>query len=316
MTANNTPPEKVDTLNPSRTEAGAVANVVRRLSKPQTMPVKAGAPDGSAMDLVLVPEGFNVMSVKKHLDEYLDAPRRREGTAELADLDSFTAHVNRFRDDGSVIFADRSNENAPTLTCVLDYHPIGAKSPPRNAKHRARYAFPLSDEWKEWKAKNKKSFAQVDFAQFIENRIADVAAPESAHAGALEFRDTLGCTFATSVKLLELSRGLEVRVESVAKEIRRLENGEGQVIYTETHKDASGQTLSIPSAFLIAIPVFRSGPRYQLPIRLRYRMNGPISWFYEIYRDDVVFDHAFAEACATANEVTTLPVLQGKPEAT
>jgi hypothetical protein len=308
------PPPAPVPINSARTEASAVANIVQRLSKPQTLDV---LPPSGGAQLLLVPEGFTAESIKPFIDEYLTAPRRRKGTAQLASLKSFIDHVKRFKDENSAIFADRTDPAKPSLTCVLDYHCSGGieKAQARFGEHRAVYAFPLSDEWNEWKARDGKPFTQAEFAEFIELRLGDVLPPELAGPAAEEFRDRLGATFTNATKLLELSRGLEVHTASRLKQAVKLESGESQMIYVEEHQGAAGATLKVPSAFVIAIPVFRNGAGYQLPVRLRYRARGAeLSWFYELYRDEVVFDHAFQEACDDAQRETELPLFMGKPE--
>jgi len=61
--------------------------------------------------------------------------------------------------------------------------------------------------------------------------------------------------------------------------------------------------------------VFRGGDAYQLPVRLRYRVQqGTISWHYELHQAARILDHALAEACADVVERCQLDVLDGVPE--
>jgi uncharacterized protein YfdQ (DUF2303 family) len=272
--------------------------------------------NGVAVQVLAVPNGeggFDVQSIEGHIEPHLRHPVRRKGTAKLGDLASFTAHANRFKSEHSAIFADRS---APSLTSVLDYHEKTDKGAPAFGEHRGVYSFPVSDEWKAWSTANKSAMTQQGFAEFIENRLLDVADPaEVVGEGAKAFADKLGCSFATSAKLLELSRGLSIKVGLAVKNTQNLGSGEAQISFIETHENEQGQPLRVPGAFVIAIPVFKSGAIYQLPVRLRYRSKeGTISWFFELYRTDLTFDHAFKEACDTAAKDTGLPVFVGSPE--
>lgn len=121
---------------------------------------------------------------------------------------------------------------------------------------------------------------------------------------------------ATPTKLIELSRGLQVNESSAIREAVKLSSGEGVISFQSEHLDAAGEQLHVPSMFLLAIPVFRNGPLYQVLARLRYRKQpGGLVFWYELSRTDRVFDHAFDEAVEQVRNDTGLPVLLGGPEA-
>lgn len=301
-------------------EAKAVADIVKDHIKPELIEVTS--PDGIKAQVLILPQanGLTAASVKKYTDEVRRAPERREGTAELVELESFVAHVNRFKDGSSALFADPDHENNggdPTLTAVLDYH-HGGTGAARFGKHRARYAFPVSEEWTAWTAKNGAPMAQAEFAAFLEDRIIDVADPESAFSSARKFAESLGIpSFASPSRLLSLSRGLSVHVEEKATTKVNLNTGETTAFFESQHNDEVGAPLEVPRAFLIQIPVFRGGSAvaYQLAVRLRYRVAaGRITWSYELHASDKAFEDAFREACEVAREKTELPLFYGTPE--
>ena len=253
-------------------------------------------------------------------DPYRPQPLFRTGSAVMLSLDSLIEHANRFKDDDSVVFADDSRTN-PTTIVVLDYHRAGAAAGPRFGKHRSTFTFPLSDEWKAWNDKNAEAMGMVDFAAFLEERIIDVLYVEgeddvSEDLGRLI--DTLGGrdTIATPNKLMELARGLQINEAAVVQEAVNLASGEGIVRFQSTHTDEHGAPIKVPGLFLIGIPVFRNGPLYRVAARLRYRKSGgKIVFWYELWRTDRTFDHAFKESVERVKADTGLPVLIGKPEA-
>lgn len=253
-------------------------------------------------------------------DPYRPQPLFRTGSAVMLSLDSLIEHANRFKDDDSVVFADDSRTN-PSIIVVLDYHRTGAAADPRFGKHRSTFTFPLSDEWKAWVAKNAEPMGMVDFAAFLEERIIDVLYVEgeddvSEDLGRLI--DTLGGrdTIATPNKLMELARGLQINEAAVVQEAVNLASGEGIVRFQSTHTDEHGAPIKVPGLFLIGIPVFRNGPLYRVAARLRYRKSGgKIVFWYELWRTDRTFDHAFKESVERVKADTGLPVLIGKPEA-
>lgn len=296
-----------------------------------------------------------VKGLRDIIDQWRTHPMRRRGTAQLQDLASFISHVARFQDAGSAIFADGSDPSHPVMLAVLDYHEAvnrTAQSPallteqeaaidldeprPRFGIHRARYAFPLSDEWKAWTAQDGKPMTQAAFAEFLEDRLGDVLAPpteeevaEAARAaldarteaggmGAanmMELAHMLGGRFASPAKLLDLSRGLAVHNAEKAKSAVNLSSGEVQIQYEAAHQAEGGGPIQVPNLFMIGVPVFRAGAPYRIAVRLRYRLrDGTVSWHYQLYRLDLVFDHAFREAADEARMRTGLPLFFGTPE--
>ncbi len=297
------------------TTVAELAGIIKKSTEPQVVEFTRGHDE--EVKVLLAPQGVEVKSMKPFLDEYLTAPERRKGTAKVAELASFIEHVNRFKDADSVIFADPLT-TAPSLTAVLDYHRAGHDGHPRFGQHRTVYNFPVSDEWTAWTKKNATQMTQADFAAFLEDRITDVTLieVEDLGEGVKDFARKLGVDFAPPQKLIELSRGLSVNVGAAVRNAQNLQSGEAAVSFVTEHKDTDGKPLRVPGAFLIAVPVFRSGVPYVIAARLRYRLSGPsITWFYELHRTDLIFKDAFEEACKTAREKTSLPLLVGAPEA-
>lgn len=296
---------------PQRTEAGVIVDLVKKHVAATVLDTKS--PHGENAPVLILPEGLKAQSIKPLIDEWRTCPERRKGTATLGDLDSFIAHANRFKDAGSALFANQDPRH-PSLTAVLDYHPRGDASP-RFGQHRGLYPFPLSEEWTAWTANASKPMDQATFAEFIESRITDVAAPTEAGGSAKKLSDAIACSFASPSKLLELSRGLTVRVGARIANHQNLSTGEAQLTYQSEHQDEKGQPLKVPGAFLLALSVFRSGELYQVAARLRYRVReAAITWSYELYRIDRIFDDAFKEACDRARDETELPLFVGSPE--
>lgn len=248
-------------------------------------------------------------------DKYRAKPLRRAGTAAMTRIESFVAHVNRFKDANSAIFA-KDDPAAPRLTAVLDYHP--GEGEPRFGAHRTSYAFPLSPEWTAWFGKDAKPMAMVEFASFLEDHIVDVLNESGGlSSDADNFVKMTGGKFATPSKLIEIARGLQVNEASVVKEARNLSTGESEFTFDTQHTGADGKPLKMPNLFVIAIPVFaRSAVSYRLIARLRYRKTpGGLVFWYELWRPDLVFTDAFEEAVAKVESDTGLPVLIGAPEA-
>jgi len=302
-----------------------------QLTKSMLAPVvmDVGEVEGEKVSVLLHGADIGAINVNEYLDPLRTHPRRRRGIAQMDRIESLIAHTNRFADKDSVIFADAST-SSPSITAVLNYHEAvtstddekregGSKPLPRFGDHRGVYQFPLSDEWEAWLAANEKMMTQAEFAEFLEDRILDVLPPpenDDDTAKALrEIAATLNGTFATAAKLMELSRGLAINIDARVKNAQVLASGEASLQYEETHNDAAGKPISVPSLFVIGIPVFEFGEVYRIAVRLRYRVGpGAIKWFYSLYRIDRVLNHAVEEAAQRVANETGLPLFFGNPE--
>ncbi|QEH81169.1 DUF2303 family protein [Sphingomonas sp. C8-2] len=278
---------------------------------------------GRSISLPIVKTGDNVEVLRPdQVEPWAVRPRFRHGTANLLSLDALIDHICRFKDEQSVIFAD-NNRSAPTITAVLDYHPAGGATDtaPRFGKHRSHYAFPLSEEWKAWKAMDGKTMPMAAFAEFLEERIVDVvgliAGEDTVSEELQKYINSCGGTetIADPAKLMELSRGLQVYESAVVKQANRLSSGEGELTFEVNHTSQDGKPLKVPSLFLIAIPVFYADGYYRIAARLRYRKTGEgIVFWYDLWRTDHAIDHAFTMACQRVAAATELPLLLGRPE--
>lgn len=262
-----------------------------------------------------VPKGRELKSLKPFLDECLDFPRRKTGSTMLTQLDALCDFVNRHKTEDSIVFVNDSNPRTPQICAVFNPHKATARTTEKEGPdwqdHKAVYNFPLSDEYKAWTTL-KESYSQVEFAQFLEDRIADVVPPGD---GAKKFATEIGATLASAQQLLALSRGLSVNID--AKHAQKVDMGTGELglqFFEEQHKDATGAPVAIPGAFAVGIPVFRLGKHYQIPVRLRYRLSGGrVSWMLAPQRLDKAFELAIDEAAQHVGAKTGIPVYRGAP---
>lgn len=125
----------------------------------------------------------------------------------------------------------------------------------------------------------------------------------------------LGIKLASPQALMELSRGLTVHADHKVVQYVNVGTGEAQISFGETHTDATGAPVKVSGGFAIAIPVFRDGPAYQIPVRLRYKVaGGQVKWTLQPQRIDEVFDDAVSEGVNNVTTKTSLPTIYGTPE--
>jgi len=264
-------------------------------------------------------DGISIMSIKRYLDEfrYDEKPQRLIGTATHEELASFIAHVNRFSDPKSAVYGKRES---CSLLAVFDYHQ--AFGDPRFCAHKATYEAPKSEQWIKWTRVDGQEMDQSDFADLIEDRIADLGMAEDSDDDeefkAVEFlEERLHTKCASPANLLELAGGLSVTVEQTVASHVKPSTGEAVITYVEQHKDTvvNQQRVTVPTLFLLHIPIFRGGELHLVPARIRYRVrNGEISWHIQLYRTDLILDQAFKKICDRVMTETKLPLFRGSPE--
>lgn len=225
---------------------------------------------GVDVPIALVPNGMKVQALKEVIeiaDARAEVPRRLRGTSTHTELESFIAHVNRFKDAQSAVFADTSRAQ---LTAVLNYHAGGDGESPdgderaRWADHRTVYACPLSEQWKLWTSNSGVEMSQEAFGQFIEDNMVDLASPTESDDG----------LFPKPASVLEMARKLAINLTGEFKREINPTTGESTLVNKTEHGPHSTK---IPKAFLLGIPVFEAGALYRVEARLRFTLssNGP-----------------------------------------
>lgn len=307
-----------DPLRKSDGDAQAIVDAVERLDQVEVLSFGNHATEAESTILasvIAVPNGKQLVSTKKFIDELRQQPERRSGVATITTQASFIAHVLRYKGDDSVIFAD--NGDAPSLTTIFDYNPAGGDhAKAAFGEHRARYAFPLSDEWTEWSAQDGKPMEPAAFALFLEDRLQDVLAVDLEEATDLRnFADLIGGSFASPTQLQTLARSIEINAAVSVKQALRLSSGEITVAFSEVHNDGEGLPIKVPNLFAIAIPIFVDGDKYRMVCRLRYRLvSNRITWWYTMVNPKRCFDDAVKGSVTKVNEETSVPVFYGAPE--
>jgi uncharacterized protein YfdQ (DUF2303 family) len=299
-------------LGADRSDTAALATVFEQLNGAQKIEITRGI---ETAELLLAPKGQEVYSLKKYLDEYLPAPARRRGKAELYDLASFLAFLGRWAGDHTVVYA-QPDETEPELLAVINANPGNSTYTDAGwADHLAVYAPRVSAEWTAWLEQDGTQMTQADFAAFLEDRVADVVVANADDPALQAVAGLSGGSWASPSRLLELSRGMQVNVDVQVKEAVTLASGEISVLYNEAHRDGAGAPLKVPNLFAIQIPVFYAGVVYRIPAHLRYRVSGGrMSWWYKLVRPEKAFEDAFNELAASVRTESGVPVFLGSPE--
>lgn len=123
--------------------------------------------------------------------------------------------------------------------------------------HTATLELRHSTEWAEWTAIDGKLLDQLAFAQFIEDHLSSIGAPDGA-------------------KLLEVCQTLEARTKVDFKSSELLANGQRKFRYDETTEARAGQKgdLTIPGELTLVLRPFQGSDPVAILARFRYRLDG------------------------------------------
>lgn len=238
----------------------------------------------------VVPTSHRVES----LEQFQLNPYLIRQNVDLISITSLIAYVQKYKDERTAIFADNTKTK---VVAVLDYH--ASPSSPEWAKHKAVYDCRLSKEWQEWAGRNGRMQSQIDFGEFIENHISDIAAVGETYAGP------------SGVELLEMVLAFQETRKSEFKSVKRLHDGTTQFAYSD-EKSGGGNT-QLPEKISLAIAPFHNGNTYQVDARFRYRIKeGQLILWYELIDPEKIVEHAFSEIVTELqNAFETVPIYEG-----
>lgn len=244
-----------------------------------------------------------IPGVLEALDKRAGGPQRRSGVVRLTDVASLIAFIARWGSDDTVVYADTS---ALAFCAVLNDHPKSEHVGDEGATiaiedtgwrdHRAEYACPRSSEWIAWSALDGKALRQAEFADFVESRLEDMIARDG---------------YPVPLEVLRMARDLQIRTKGTFQRTVDPTTGNSTLINkTETEQ---GSTV-IPRAFVIAIPVFEGGARYEMEARVRFTLSdsGP-AFAFVLYRRAEIERDAFNAVRSNLAAETGCLVLAGKP---
>lgn len=291
--------------------------------------------DANGTPLLVMPGMRTLVDVSNFVDTFertLPAPRRRRGLFQASDIDSLVRWGKDNATADMPMFAvglEKLGNDGMWKKPELSLQVIGNYSAPikgadgeivPTAWHdfSGIYKFPVSEPWAVWCKGDGVAMGQGEFALFIEDRMADLARRDTSEQVPEYLQPLLDAygegAEATPNRLLELSRGMQLRANQTVKQAVRLESGEGEVQFVEEHTDNAGAKLKVPSLFWIRVPVFLDSDPKLVGVRLRYRLDGgKVKWSYSLYSPQIVVKDEFEKAVAEA-ESAGRTVFFGAPD--
>jgi uncharacterized protein YfdQ (DUF2303 family) len=244
----------------------------------------------------IVPQGFKLEDISRAVEKMQPAPRRKSGTAMLKDLDSLMAYCKDQDNPAGTaipygyIYADPDSRK---ITAVFN----DQRFTEGWRDHRAEFKAEYTPEFAKWVGKNNHQFTQTEFAEFVEDNMADITDP-------------------AATAMLEMATTIQAKTDINFASAKRLQNGQVQLSYTEAIDARAGANgaMEIPKEFNLGLRIFKNGEGYKLKARLKYRLHsGSIKFWFELDRYERAVDDAFSGYVAILREKSGYQVLLGTP---
>lgn len=242
---------------------------------------------------IAVPQGYQLHDITKAVEAAQLTPARKRGTTQLRDVASLLAYcTDQAAEKAAYIYAD---PDARTIAAIFNDH-RGAE--PGWRDHRITFKAEYTPEFERWLANNgaAKARGQAEFAEFIEDNLADITEP-----------------FAQ--QLLNVATTIQAVSGINFSSAKRLQDGQTQLTYTENIEARAGAdgALSIPKEFTLGLRIFKNGSGYLLRARLKFRLAaGSVKFWYELDRPERAVEDAFKGYVDEVREKSGYAVLVGQ----
>ncbi|MCV2365560.1 YfdQ family protein [Paucibacter sp. DJ1R-11] len=256
--------------------------------------LKEANSDFPALMQIAVPKSFELKELD--FEKLLPNPRRTKAAAQFTDAASFLAYINTHADEGTTVWCNFNPQTfALKFTAVLDEH---STTTPGWRQHTATFAPDMSAEWKAWIAKNGQSFAQVPFAEWLEEHAEDITSAEG---------------FPTSLQMLGMATEFVANEERVLKSSAKLQSGGVRLTYVADPDAGTTESMEMFKQFALGIPVFQGGAAWRITARLKYALGqGKVNFRYELVRADRVHESAAKDLITQITEqLGDVPLLMG-----
>lgn len=267
---------------------------------------------------LVLPDGWHKVSLDEALDQRQPYPRRKKGTFTFTRHASFIDYVNQHATAGAAIFASEDgkftailNGHEPNVSVPLSEEDRADPDIPADAEAELHYGAPgWADHqavfipahtlaWAKWRAFANTWWTQVQFAEFLEDRMAEIVAPDGA-------------------TLYEITTNLTVNTNVAFRSSINRANGRVQMTYAETGDEGGGKVgdLLIPETITIRVAPFEGTEDQDMTGRFRFKAEreGKAYFHYSLGEEmDRVLRETVDQIAMVIHDETAVPVLYGAP---
>jgi len=243
-----------------------------------------------------VPPNYKLQDITEAIEKAQPDRNRKSGNVTVKDLNSLLVYAkDQACTSKGYIYAD--TDTRQFVAVFNDNKAMGDRGGWRD--HRCTYKAEFTPEFDRWLRNNgpAKSFAQLEFAEFIEANFVDIAGDQAQ-------------------TLLDVSTTLQAKTDINFSSSKRLDNGQAQLTYTESINATAGAngSVTIPKGFDLGLRLFKNGEGYKIKARLKYRLvQGGVKFWYELDRPERAIEDAFNGYIEQVTKESDYTVLIGTP---
>jgi uncharacterized protein YfdQ (DUF2303 family) len=200
--------------------------------------------------MVSAPNGVSLLTLD--LEKYNAAPARKRGVVTVFDAASMNELLTANAISGATTVYINPDAEKPAIVAVINGN--GAAGP-GHADFRASIGFRPTPQWVKWRAIDGKLLPQEAFAEFVEDNLGDISAPDGATVMEI-------CTYLQATRTADFKSGI------------KLSNGLVQFTNIENIQASVGSgNIAVPDTFTLGLaPVFGVVP-FSITARFRYRIE-------------------------------------------
>jgi uncharacterized protein YfdQ (DUF2303 family) len=230
------------------------------------------------------------------LEKFADKPARKRGTATVYDALGLNTLIAQNTDAGDItIYCHRDPEN-PSIIAVLNG---GGAHGPGWGDARIQVVFRPTPQWVKWKSIDGKMMSQIEFAEFIEDNLEDIADPPAA-------------------EMLEVATYLQATRSADFKSGVNLSNGTVKLTNLEDITAAvAGGEKPVPASFTLGISPILGSAIFSVPARFRFRINnGKLTLGCKLQRVEDLMQQVLDDVVAKIAPREGMNIVDGLPPGT
>lgn len=275
----------------------AIATLLKAGQVPSMATINCATLNNQQIPVLFTPDGYTA-KLMPELEKHLPSPLRKTSTVQLDDAESFIWYLQEHGDAESCriyLTADYQSGKVQFLALLNDNTKTGTNW----RDHRATFTPAKSVEWNRWVGANKKQMTQTEFANWIEDNMADIAEIEGMPKAS---------------EMLEMALNFEATAEKKFKSATRLQSGGISMEYIDTEDSATRARMAVFERFSLGLTALQDGPAYRLDARMKYRLrDGTLHLWFELIRPDKVLENSAHELVNAIKEKSGFPLLLGNP---
>ena len=242
------------------TDKHNIAEIVRDLTVQASEPFNADNDHGLVR---ILPEGAREISTEK----FQSFPNRIRRWVRLETIKAMADYHKRFANEQTCCYVSRRSE---TIVMVIDEPSLEVAA---WEDHGARLPLENSQEWHAWRANDRRDLSQIEFAEFLEDHLEDLA----SH----------GDVVFDAVTAFQVKRDEKFK--------SAIDLGTGEIEFSYERHNQPTSPVSLPRKISLGIPIYdASAEALKFDVRLKYRQrDGVLKFRYEIVRPERVIEEAF-----------------------